>query len=379
MQTSVLKRPGLWQRLALLCVVASLAACAGPEKPKPAALGANVVVLGVKSVWTNSVGALGFPLDTRVVGGQVFVASGSGTVAAIDASTGADVWRTNLAMPLSAGVGSDGRISAVVSKDNMLIALDGAKVIWRQKLAASTLTAPFVAGGRVFTLSTDRTTSAFDAQTGRRLWQQQRSGDSLVLGQPGLILAVEDTLVVGLAGKLVGMNPLTGAIKWESAVANARGTNEVERLLDVVAGASRSGDQVCARSFQYAVACTDAFSGRTLWSKPANGNSGLAGDFNVLVGSESDGKLASWRRSDGERLWTSERLRFRTLTTPLMLGRAVVVGDDSGLLHFLSRDDGAPLNRIQLDSSGITTAPVLALQTLVVVTRNGVVHGFRPE
>ena len=56
-----------------------------------------------------------------------------------------------------------------------------------------------------------------------------------------------------------------------------------------------------------------------------------------------------------------------------------MVGDDSGLLHFLSRDDGAPLNRIQLDSSGITTTPVLAQQTLVVVTRNGVVHGFRPE
>lgn len=353
--------------------------CAGTEKPKPAPLGPNVALLGVKATWTNSIGTIGFPLDVRVVGNQVFVASGSGTVAAIDASTGADLWRTNLATALSAGVGSDGRISAVVSKDNLLIVLDGPKEIWRQKLPASTLTAPLVAGGRVFTVSTDRTTTAFDAISGRRLWQQQRTGDALVLGQAGLLVGIGDTLVAGLAGKLVGMNSLNGVVKWETAVANSRGTNEVERLVDVVAGYSRVGDQICVRSFQYAVACVDGASGKASWSKSANGNTGVAGNVDVLIGTEADGKVASWRRFDGERLWTSERLRFRVLTAPLLVGRVVVLGDDSGTLHLLSKDDGAPLNRVQLDSSGISATPVVAQQALVVVTRNGTVHGFRPE
>jgi outer membrane protein assembly factor BamB len=123
----------------------------------------------------------------------------------------------------------------------------------------------------------------------------------------------------------------------------------------------------------------DAASGRGIWSKTANGNTGIAGNFDILLGTEADGKVVSWRRFDGERLWTSERLRFRVLTAPLLLGRAVVIGDDSGIVHFLSKDDGAPLNRIQLDSSGISVTPVLAQQALVVVTRNGTVHGFRPE
>ena len=369
-------------RIYAQCLVAFallLGGCAGSDKPKPAPLGANLPLLGIKQVWSNAIGTVGFPLDIHVVGSQVFVASSNGTVAAIETSTGADVWRVNLATPLSAGVGSDGRISAVVSKENMLIVLDGSKVLWRQKLAASTLTAPFVAGGRIFTLSSDRTTMAFDAMTGRRLWQQQRSGDALVLGQAGLLLGVGDTLVAGVSGKLVGMNALNGVVKWESSLANSRGTNEVERLVDVVAGYSRVGDQVCARAFQYAVACVDAAAGRGSWSKPANGNTGIAGNFDILIGTEADGKVASWRRFDGERLWTSERLRFRVLSAPLLLGRAVVIGDDSGILHFLSKDDGSPLNRIQLDSSGISVTPVLAQQALVVVTRNGNVLGFRPE
>ena len=80
--------------------------------------------------------------------------------------------------------------------------LDGGKELWRQKLAAVTLTAPLVAGGRVFALSGDRSVSAFDAASGRKLWQQQRTGEALVLGRSGIIMAIGDTLVAGLGGGL---------------------------------------------------------------------------------------------------------------------------------------------------------------------------------
>jgi outer membrane protein assembly factor BamB len=57
----------------------------------------------------------------------------------------------------------------------------------------------------------------------------------------------------------------------------------------------------------------------------------------------------------------------------------VVIGDDAGLVHLLSRSDGAPLNRISTDGSGIGAAPVVAADTLIVVTRNGSIYGFRPD
>jgi outer membrane assembly lipoprotein YfgL len=280
---------------------------------------------------------------------------------------------------LSAGVGSDGRYVAVVSKENELIVLDGPKELWRQRLGAVTLTAPFVAGARVFAMSADRSVSAFDVATGRKLWQQQRSGEALVLGRSGIVMAIGDTLVTGIAGRLVGMNPLNGKIKWEVQIANSRGTNEVERLVDLVSGVSRQGDQVCVRAFQSTIACVDGSSGNLAWSKSASGSTGLDGDGSEIYGTESDGRLIAWKRADGERLWVSERLRFRSLTGPILVGRSLVIGDEVGTLHFLSRQDGSPLNRIATDGSAIRSAPVLVGQTLVVVTQRGGIFGFKPE
>lgn len=377
-------RMPLWsQSLRRLALVVGaglvLAACAGPEKVKPLDLGPNTPLIGVRSAWSSSIGAVGFPLEVRAVGNLVYVAGSDGTVAAIDARTGGDLWRVALGVPLTAGVGSDGRYSSVVSRDNELITLDGGKEIWRQKLGAMTLTAPFVAGARVFVLSADRAVSAFDVVTGRKLWQQQRSGEALILGRSGLVMAVGDTLVAGLGGRLVGMHPLTGKIRWEAQVANSRGTNEVERLVDLVAGVSRDGNQVCVRSFQSAVGCVDTTKGSMVWSKPGSGSTGVDGDESTIFGTESDGRLIAWRRADGERQWVSERLRFRNLSAPVVVGRSLVVGDDAGTLHFLSRQDGSPLNRLSTDGSAIATTPVLVGQTLVAVTKRGGIFGFKPE
>lgn len=369
----------LYRLVVSLGVALTIAACSGPEKAKPQDLGPNTPLIGVRSAWTSNIGPVGFPLDVRVVGNLIYVASTDGTVAALDARTGGDLWRTALGVQLSAGVGSDGRYAAVVSRSNELIALDGSKEIWRQKMGALTLAAPLVAGARVFVLSADRSVSAFDAATGKKLWQQQRTGEALVLGRSGLVMAIGDTLVVGLGGRLVGMQPTTGKVRWEVQVASSRGTNEVERLVDLVSGVSRIGDQVCVRSFQSAVGCVDAVKGRLVWNKPASGATGLAGDVSTVFGTESDGRLIAWRRADGERLWLSERLRFRVLTAPVLAGRSLAIGDDSGTLHFLSSQDGSPLNRLTTDNSEIVTTPVLVGQTLVVVTKRGGIFGFKPE
>ena len=370
---------------ALVVLVASLAGCSlwsggGSAKPAPADLGANVAVLGVRQAWTARVGSVaGLPLDVHTLGNVVTVASSDGVVAAIDARTGGDVWRTALGEPLSAAVGSDGKSAAVVSRSNALIVLEAGRERWRETLAAQVFTPPLVAGGRVFVLSADRSVSAYDATTGRRLWAQQRPGEPLVLRQSGVLLAVGDTLVVGLSGRLVGLNPDNGSVRWEAPLASARGTNDVERLVELVGRTSKVGDSVCARSFQAAVGCVNTARGSVAWTQPASGAEGVHGDADALFGVESNGTVVAWRRSDGSRLWGIDRLKHRKLTAPLLLGRSVVIGDDTGLVHLLSRTDGAPLNRIATDGSGIAAAPAVAADTLVVVTRNGSIYGFRPD
>jgi outer membrane assembly lipoprotein YfgL len=368
-------------KLALVFVfLGLLSSCSsGPDKPKPAELAPNSGLLGVRLGWSSKLGLIDFPLDVKVNGNNIALASSDGVVVSFDARSGLELWRTHVGSQITAGVGSDGRLVAVVTRANELLVLDGGKEIWRYKLPAQGFTAPLVAGGRVFVLAADRSVSAFDGMSGRKLWNQQRPGESLVLRQSGVLQAFGDTLVAGLSGRLVGINPLNGAIRWESPIASPRGTNDIERLVDLVGRVSREGDVVCARAFQSAVGCVDAQRGTLLWSKPANGSSGVHGDDKNVIGVEADGRIIAWRRTDGERVWVSERLRYRNLTTPLVIGRSIVVGDDAGLVHLVSREDGSAITRVSTDGSAVAAAPVLADGTLVVVTRSGGIFGFMPE
>jgi outer membrane assembly lipoprotein YfgL len=309
----------------------------------------------------------------------VAVAGGDGTVALLDADTGKDIWRASLKTAISAGVGSDGKVVAVVTRDNEVVAVQDGRELWRQKLGAQAFTAPLVAGARVFVLAADRSVNAFDGQTGRKLWTQRRPNEPLVLRQSGVMLAVGDTLVVGLAGRLVGIDPSSGSVRWEAPIASPRGINDVERLVDLVGRVSRVGDTVCARAFQASIGCVNAARGNLLWTKPASGAQGIDGDDRLLFGTEADGTVMALRRGDGERVWSTDRLRYRGLTAPLVAGRSIAIGDSAGFVHLLSREDGSLLNRLPTDGSAVSASPVLAGNTLIAVTHNGGVYGFKPE
>jgi outer membrane assembly lipoprotein YfgL len=360
--------------------LALLAACSGGSNaPKPTALQPVVPVVAVQQVWTARLGAVSFPMAFSVSGNNLFAAASNGTVAGIDARNGQDIWRLSLSTPLAAGVGSDGRIAAVITQSNEVVAILDGREVWREKLNAQAYTAPFVAGGRVFVLTADRAVHAFDGNNGRKLWTQQRPTEPLVLRQSGVLLAVGDTLVAGLAGRLTGLNPANGSLRWEVPIASPRGINDVERLVDLVGPVSRLNNVLCARAFQASVGCVNAERGTLQWTKPADGSVGLDGDERLVFGVESDGKVVTWKRDDGESGWRSEQLRFRGLTSPRVVGRSIAIGDAAGFVHLLSREDGTFVNRLTTDGSAIVATPMLVGETLVVVTRTGTIFGFKPQ
>ena len=372
--------PPVVRALFATLVVAILPGCfGGAKKMQPAELQPFTPLVSARQSWINRIGPVNFPLHVSVASNAIGMAADDGTVALLDAQTGRDIWRLALNTPIAAGVGGDGKVLAVVTKANEVIAMQAGRELWRQKLNAQAFTAPFVAGERVFVLAADRSVNAFDGQTGRKLWTQQRPAEPLVLRQSGVMLAVGDTLVVGLSGRLAGLNPSSGSVQWEVPIATPRGINDVERLVDLVGSASRVDDSVCVRAFQTSIGCVNTTRGSLSWTKPANGVAGIQGDDRLLFATEADGTVIGMKRSDGERVWLSERLRYRGLTAPLLAGRSVVIGDATGFLHLLSREDGTLLNRLTTDNSAISAAPVLAGNTLVAVTRSGSIFGFQPE
>lgn len=364
----------------LVVSLTALGACSsGVEKPRPEPLPAVAGLRGVRQVWTAQLPPASFPIHIDTQADTVALSGADGSLFALDAATGAERWHAQLDARLQSGVGSDGSLTAAITTANDLVVLQNGKLLWTQHLTAEGFTAPLVAGHRVFVLTADRTLTAWDGLSGRRLWAQTRTADNLVLKRPGVLLAVGHTLIAGVGGRLVGLNPADGSTRWETSVAAPRGTNDVEKLVDLTGPASRVGDVVCARAYRAAVACIDTVRGSLLWSKPALGSEGLSGDATRVYGTEANGDLVAWRRDNGDRVWTSVQLKYRTLTAPLAVDGLLVVGEDTGALHFVSSTDGTLSNRVTPDGSGIATAPVLADGTIVVVTRKGGVFGYRPD
>ncbi len=93
--------------------------------------------------------------------------------------------------------------------------------------------------------------------------------------------------------------------------------------------------------------------------------------------SKSSCDVIAWNRQNGDQLWQNRNLRYRNLSAPLLVGNLVVVGDGDGMVHILDRNTGLLRNRIATDGSAIQAAPVLAGNTVVVVTSRGTVTGIR--
>ncbi len=349
------------------------------DKPKPKPLEPIDAPIAGRVAWTQRLGSVQFPLSVAVNGNTFTLAADDGTIVALDADTGRDLWRASVGAKLSAGVGSDGRFASVVTRDGEIVTLEAGRVLWRKPLGLRVNTAPLVAGERVFVLAADRSVHAFDALDGRKLWSVQRPGDPLTLSQAGVITSYRDTLVVGQGPRLAGLDPNDGSVRWDVAVAAPRGTNEVERLADLVSPPRRVGELICARSFQAAVGCVNAERGTLAWSRNVGGTDGVAADAQWLVAADATDRVSAWRVTAGDTAWSTDALMYRGLGTPLMLGPTVVFGDAEGLVHFLAADSGRTRLRLNTDGSPISVPPVLAGSTMLIVTRNGGVFALRPQ
>jgi len=364
-----------WFAFALVLV---LTGC-GTDKPKPTPLEAFTPQIAGRPVWNARLEGAAPGLIVTVRDGEFTVAGADGSVLALQADTGREVWRGTAGARLSAGVGSDGRYAAVVTRDNEVVVLERGEVRWRSRLTSRVSTAPLVAGERVFVMGVDRVVQAFDALDGRLLWSLQRPGEPLTLSQPGVVAAFKDTLLVGQGQRLTGIDPLRGTVRWEVALANPRGTNEVERLSDLSGPALRIGDMVCARSFQVGVGCANAQLASLLWTRNVGGVQAIGGDADLVVAADASDRITAWRANNGDLAWNNESLRYRGLSGPLVVGRTVIFGDAEGQVHFLDRADGKTLLRLPTDGSPVVGVPVRAGNTILVVTRNGGLFAFRPE
>ena len=365
------------------CLSVLLSSCglffSDKNKPEPKELVPVKPAIAGRVVWTASTADVEFPLSVAVNGSTFTVAASDGSVIALDADKGREIWRANAKSALSAGVGSDGKFAAVVTREGQVVVFEGGRELWRQPAGTRVITAPLVAGERVFVVGLDRSVTAFDALNGARLWSVQRPGDPLTLAQAGVAMAFKNTLLVSQGARLAALNPADGAQLWDVALATPRGANEIERLSDLVGPAVRAGDVVCARAYQASVGCVNAETGQLLWTKNFGGRGGLAADERYVYAADAADRITAWKADTGEVAWTTDAYLYRELTTPFSLGPVLVFGDFEGQLHFLAADQGAAQLILPTDGAPMAAAPVVSGTTVLIVTRDGGLFALRPE
>ena len=340
-------------------------------------------VLDVQLAWKSSVGKAGRYLFSPIaVGDSIYAAGTNGSVAKIDAKTGKDVWRTKVGADLSAGVGSDGTLTAVGAlKGGVYVLGPDGKLLWKSTVQGEIISPPLVGNGYVVVRTIDGQIAAFNAETGEQKWIYRNRAVPLNLRvSSGMTFAADVGVLAGFpGGSFAAINLQSGDAFWQTPVSYPKGVTEVERINDVTGAPTLVGAQTCAVTFQGQLGCFDANSGRPVWEKPFSSTSGVAQDERAVVGGDDWSVVWAFDASSGNALWHTDKLKNRDVSIPFLLGRAVVVGDYQGFVHFLSRDDGTFIARMKTDGSAITAPPVLAGDTLVVQTHDGDLYGFRPR
>ncbi len=338
--------------------------------------------MAVRTAWKLDIGkAQAYQFSPALTGNTVVVAGADGAIARVEAASGRQLWRIDAGSGLSAGVGTDGNLIVVGSNKGEVLAFDmDGKALWKTQLSSEILSSPVVSQGIVVARSIDNRIVGLDAATGQKKWTVQRTAPPLTLrNAPGMVVAGTDVIVAQPGGKLGAYIIATGAPRWEVEVGVARGATELERVTDIGGTPVVFENDVCAASYQGRVGCFDLATGAPRWTRDLSSEVGVAVDQRFVFVPDDKGSLYAFTRDTGSNVWKNDKLAYRRLSTPLSYGRAVAVGDYQGIVHFLSREDGAFLARAATDGSPVIGTPLVAGSNLIFQTQNGTVTAIAVE
>jgi len=368
-------------KLVCLGVFVCLASCSMFKEPKnpPAALVDFKPSMSVKKVWSDSIGEAGDFVFTPVyVENTVIAAATNGKVYRIDNATGHEIWKIDTDSTLTAGVGADSSMFAVVADKGVLLtySLDG-KLKWKVQTSSEILSAPVIGDGVVVVRSIDNHIAGYDQETGKRRWLIERTLPTLILRSAIGMTINDHSVYVGLpGGKLIAVNLASGNVRWEAVVGEPKGATELERVADVSGFPVVSGSDVCASAYQGKVSCFDVKTGVMRWGKTLSTDMGVSVDERFVFAVDDKGTVSAFSRAAGLSEWKNDKLAYRKLSTPISFGQAVLVGDYKGYIHFLSREDGTLLARESTDSGPIVSTPILAGTNVVFQTKQGEIVAF---
>lgn len=343
----------------------ALAACSKSSKPdlKPAELPVFKPTAEVNVLWKDGMSTQGVSLLAPAFnGGSVYAAGQKGDVARFDAA-GRQVWKVRVDAQLSSGVAVNASHVIVAGVDGTLRAFDAAdgKSLWTVVTGGVVLSEPILTDDLVIARVGDAQIVAYSLADGARKWVYQRAQAPLALRTHSGFGVSQGLVFAGFpGGKLVALTVAGGVQRWEATIAQPKGSNEIERLTDIVGEPVVQGTAVCVAAFQGRVACVDAATGGQRWARDISSAVGLSADASMVFVTDTDDAVYALDASTGATAWKQDKLTRRRVGRPALAGNALVVADGMGYLHVLDRKDGNFVANMRVNSSGVRS-PMLSL------------------
>ena len=363
-------------------------------------------------IWTVDVGKAStrsrLTSPPIVVNDRVFVVDAEATVSSFNAENGELIWETELAPELkerfrlrelfrrtgAAEIGFGGGVAFdqgqvfVTSGFGFVAALNAitGEEQWRVETSAPVRTPPTAHRGFVFFTTNTNEFIALNQRTGENEWTFQSFEETARFLSSASPAAAGDLVVAPFSsGELVAFIADSGRAMWEETLARQSRLTALSSLNDIAGSPVIDRGLVFVVSHGGRLAAIDIRSGRAVWETTVASLQmpWVAGDFLFVV--SVDGELACISRNDGGVIWVSQLPRYEnekkrkgriTWAGPVLAGDHLVLVSNDREIVKVSPVTGEIAGRAKI-RGGSVVAPVIANEKLFILTEGGKLIAMR--
>jgi outer membrane protein assembly factor BamB len=345
-----------------------------------------------------------------VAGGRIFVLDAQNHVYAFDAKTGAPSWDKSVApegpndftffgllgpdmsIDPSKGFGGgtaydDGKLF-VSTGFGSVFALDAAtgKQLWKSDLGVPIVNAPVANGGRVFVSSEDNHFVALAESDGRTLWDHQGISESAgILASTSAAVAGDFVIVPYSSGELYALRVNDGRPAWNDMLTRSGTVTALSELDDIAGRPVVDRDMVFAISHSGVMAAINLNTGDRVWSRDVGGidTPWAAGDFVYVL--TTDRQVICLQRKDGRVKWIHQLPHWEDAKSedgpidwsgPILVSDRLILVSSTGKAISLSPYSGELLGRVDIPD-GTYIPPIVAGGTLYILTNSAQLVALR--
>ncbi|UPT61397.1 MAG: PQQ-binding-like beta-propeller repeat protein [Hyphomonadaceae bacterium JAD_PAG50586_4] len=321
-----------------------------------------------------------------IAGGTLFFLDADHRVHALSATDGSRLWSENLRprdsrdrVARGGGVAAAGGRVFVTTGFGFIAAMDAntGEEVWRRQADAPFQSAPTVVGARVYAITNDSELLAIDAGSGEVLWTYQAIAEPARILSATSVAVDGDTVVAPFAsGELVALLGGNGRRLWSDALSRSGQLTSLSAINDIAGRPVLDNGIVFAASHSGVLAAIDVRSGQRGWARAfASTQTPLvAGD--VLYAVSTDGVLAAFDRDTGNAYWVQQLRRFRdengregriSWTGPVMIGGRLVLANSVGEVIAVTPESGQTVATADVGKP-VFIPPIVANDQIYIVT-----------